>query len=338
VSAIWVYAELDGRGGPASSALELVTKARSLSPDVTAVVLSAGAPDAAEALGEHGAATVFVADDPVYDDYLAQPAAHALARLAGEHRPALVLFGPGYDSRDVAGRLQALLGSALVANVDDILTLDRVRIRTALSLWPGRPGNLRAGVGGTKIVDVRLSGPAPALVIARPKAFAAAPCGGTARVVAVDVSIPAECRRARRAAHHDDEAVGARLEDARIVVAGGRGLEAAANFALLEELARALGGDAAVGATRPVVDAGWAPFAMQIGQTGKTVAPEVYVAVGISGAAQHVVGMRGARCVIAINKDRDAPIFQLADLGVVGDALDVLPAVIAELAAVPATG
>jgi len=259
-----------------------------------------------------------------------------LAQLAGEHRPALVLFGPGYDSRDVAGRLQALLGSALVANVDDVLALDRVRIRTALRLWPGRPGNLRAGVGGTKAVDVRLSRPAPALVIARPKAFDAEPCGGTARVVAVDVSIPADCRRARRTARHEGEAVGARLEDARIVVAGGRGLEAAANFAVLEKLARALGDDAAVGATRPVVDAGWAPFAMQIGQTGKTVAPEVYVAVGISGAAQHVVGMRGARCVIAINKDRDAPIFQLADLGVVGDALDVLPAVIAELAAVPA--
>ena len=336
MSAIWVYAELDGHGAVASSALELLTKARSLSTDITAVVLGAGATDAAEALGEHGAATVFVADDPVYDEYLAQPAAHALAQLAREHRPALVLFGPGYDSRDVAGRLQALLGSALVANVDDVLTVDRVRIRTALRLWPGRPGNLRAGVGGTKVVDVRLWEPAPALVIARAKAFGAQPCGGTARLVAVDVPIPPECRRARRTARHDDETAGARLEDARIVVAGGRGLGAASNFALLEELARALGGGAAVGATRPIVDAGWAPFAMQIGQTGKTVAPDVYVAVGVSGAAQHVVGMRGARYVIAINKDRDAPIFQLADLGVVGDALDVIPAVIAELAAVPA--
>ena len=330
MTAIWVYAELD-RGRVATSALELVTKARTLSADVTAVVLGAGATDAAEALGEHGATTVLVDDAPVYDEYLTEPVAHVLAHLVRERRPPLVLFGPGYDSRDVAGQLQALLGTAVVANVDDVLAADRVRIRTALRLWPGRPGNLRGGIGGTKVVDVRLTGPAPALVSVRAGAFAASPCGGTARVIAVDVPIPDGCRRARRTARHEEETGGVRLEDARVVVAGGRGLEAAENFGLLDELAHAVGEDAAVGATRPVVDAGWAPFALQIGQTGKTVVPDVYVAVGISGAAQHVVGMKRARCVIAINKDREAPIFQLADLGVVGDALEILPDVIADL-------
>jgi electron transfer flavoprotein alpha subunit len=333
VAAIWVYAELDASGGVASPTLELLTKARSLTTEVTAVALGAGATDAADALGAHGATTVLAADDPVYDEYLAEPAAYALAQLVRERPPDLVLFGPGYDSRDVAGRLQAMLGCALVANVDDVVALDRVRLRTALRLWPGRPGNLRGGVGGTKVVDVALAGPAPRLVIARAKAFDATASGGRARLVAVDVAIPEACRRTRRAARHHDESSGTRLEDAKVVIAGGRGLGEAGNFALLDELARAIG-SAAVGATRPVVDAGWAPFGMQIGQTGKTVEPDVYIAVGISGAAQHVVGVKGAHRVVAINKDRDAPIFQLADLGIVGDALEVVPALIAELAGV----
>jgi electron transfer flavoprotein alpha subunit len=333
VAAIWVYAELDAAGGVASPALELLTKASSLTTDVTAVALGTGATEAAAVLGAHGATTVLAADDPVYDEYLAEPAAYALARLVRERRPDLVLFGPGYDSRDVAGRLQAILGCALVANVDDVVAADRVRLRTALRLWPGRPGNLRGGLGGTKVVDVTLAGPAPRLVIARAKAFAATASGGRARLVAVDVAIPEECRRTRRTARHHDEAPGTRLEDAKVVIAGGRGLGEAGNFALLDELAGAIG-KAAVGATRPVVDAGWAPFGMQIGQTGKTVEPDVYIAVGISGAAQHVVGMKGAHRVVAINKDRDAPIFQLADLGIVGDALEVVPALIAELAGV----
>ena len=335
MAAIWVYAELDGAGGVASPALELLTKASSLTPDVTAVALGAGATDAVDMLGAYGATTVLAADDPAYDEYLAEPAAYALAQLVREHRPDLVLFGPGYDSRDVAGRLQAMLGCALVANVDDVVALDRVRVRTALRLWPGRPGNLRGGIGGTKIVDVKLAGPAPPLVVPRAKAFDAAQSGGRARVVAVDLAIPEERRRTRRTAQHHDESPGTRLEDAKVVIAGGRGLGEAGNFALLGELAGAIG-SAAVGATRPVVDAGWAPFGMQIGQTGKTVEPDVYIAVGISGAAQHVVGIKGAHRVVAINKDRDAPIFQLADLGVVGDALDVVRALIAELAGVAA--
>jgi electron transfer flavoprotein alpha subunit len=332
VSGIWVYAELDGRRALASSALELVSKARSLSPDVTAVVLGAGATDAAEALGRHGASTVLVADDVLYDEYLAQPAAHALARLVGEHRPALVLFGPGYGSRDVAGRLQALLGSTLVANVDDVVALDHVRLTVALSLWPGRPGNLRGGIGGAKVVDVRLAGPTPRLVSARARAFDAEPSGGRAEVVAVDVAVPESRKRARRLERIEEGGAGARLEEARVVIGGGRGLQEPANFALLEALAAAIG-NAAVGATRPVVDAGWAPFSMQLGQTGKTVKPAVYIAVGVSGAPQHVVGISGAGYVIAINKDPNAPIFQLADLGIVGDALTVLPAVIEGLKA-----
>jgi electron transfer flavoprotein alpha subunit len=330
VAAIFVYAEVGADGSVDRSALGLLAKARSLADDVAAVALGAGAAAAAPTLGEHGARTVLAGDDPVYDECLAEPAAHVLAQLARERRPDLVLFGPGYDSRDVAGRLQALLGSALVANVDDVTALDRVRLKTPLKLWPGRPGNLRGGIGGAKNVDVSLGGARPALVLTRSEAFEPEPLGGESEVVRVEIEIPGACRRARRIERHEEQG-GAKLEDAQVVVAGGRGLGEAESLSVLDELA-AVFRDAAVGVTRPVVDAGWAPFSRQVGQTGKTVKPEVYIAAGISGAAQHVAGIKGAHRIVAINTDANAPIFQLADLGVVADALEVLRQLVAELA------
>ena len=332
MAGIWVYADLGAGGDVDGSTLELLTKARGLAGEVTAVALGPGALDAAGILGEYGATTVLAGNDAVFDQYPTEPAAYVLAELIRKHSPALVLFGPSYDSRDVAGRLQAMLGSTLVANVDDIVGPDHVRVTVALSLWPGRPGNLRGGVGGAKLVDVKMSGPAPRLAIVRARAFDAEPSGGTAEVVAVDIRVPDGRKRARRLDRIEEGGAGARLEEAKVVVGGGRGLGDPANFALLAGLAEAIG-NAAVGATRPVVDAGWAPFSMQIGQTGKTVKPAVYIAVGVSGAPQHVVGMSGARYIIAINKDPNAAIFQLADLGIVGDALTVVPAVIEELKA-----
>jgi electron transfer flavoprotein alpha subunit len=161
-------------------------------------------------------------------------------------------------------------------------------------------------------------------VLVRPKSFPVEAVGGTAEVVAVEPDAPEEARRVRRVERHEEQAAGPRLEDAKVVISGGRGLQDASNFALLDDLARAIG-DAAVGASRAVVDAGWVPYSYQVGQTGKIVAPDVYIAVGISGATQHVVGMKASKRVIAINKDADAPIFRLADLGLVGDALAVVP-------------
>jgi len=316
VPKVWVYAEV-GPGGVHGSAFELLTKARSLADAVEAVALGPGASDAAAALGEYGARTVFAGDDPAYDECLAQPSAHALVRLIEEHRPDMVLFATTYDSRDVAGRVQARTGSTLMSNVTDLLALDRAQTQI---------------FGGSTLVDVELAGPAPKLVLVRPKSFPAEPSGGTAEVVPVEVEIPDDLTRARRVERHEEAASGPKLEEAKVVIAGGRGLQDPANFALLDELAAAIGG-AAVGATRAVVDAGWVPYSHQVGQTGKTVKPDVYIAVGISGATQHIVGMKGAKRIVAINKDPDAPIFKLADLGVVGDALMVLPQLIEELKA-----
>jgi electron transfer flavoprotein alpha subunit len=310
VPGIWVYADITPAGVD-PSAFELLTKARSLDENVGAVVLGPGATNAASKLGEFGAKTVFASDDEAYADYLAQPAAHALHELIQQHQPELILFGPTYNSRDVAGRLQARTGSTLMTNATDVLSPEYAQTQI---------------FGGTKIVDVTLSGPNPKLVIARPKSFEAEAAGSTAEVVSVDVQIPDELKKAKRVERHEEEASGPKMEEAKVVISGGRGLQDASNFALLDELAKAIG-NAAVGASRAVVDAGWVPYAMQIGQTGKTVKPEVYFAIGISGATQHLVGMKEAKRIIAINKDKDAPIFQVADLGIVGDALKIVPAV-----------
>jgi len=313
VPKIWVFAEV-GPDGPASAALELLTKARELG-DAEAVSLGPGATAAATALGEHGARTVYTSDDAVYDEFLAQPAAHALHALMQEHAPDLILFATTYASRDVAGRLQAKTGSALMSNAIDVAGIDKARTQIA---------------GGTLFVDVELQGSAPRLMLVRPKSFIAEPVGGTADIVAVDVEIPNALRTARRTERHEESASGPKLEEAKVVISGGRGLQDAANFGLLDQLAATLG-NAAVGASRAVVDAGWVPYSYQVGQTGKTVKPDVYIAVGISGALQHVVGMKGAKRIVAINKDPDAPIFRLADLGVVADALQFLPALIDEV-------
>ena len=310
MTSVWVYAEVTPDGAK-PSAFELLTKARSLG-DVAAVALGPGATASAPSLGDHGATTVYASDDDAYADGLGRPQAHALEALAREHAPDLILFSTSYHARDVAGRLQARLGSTLMGNATDVAGPDGAQTQI---------------FGGSRVVDVALDGPVPRLVLLRPKTTVAEPSGGTAEVVPVDVEIPEDLRVARRVERHEESTSGPKLEEAKVVIAGGRGLQDPSNFRLLEELAAAIG-DAAVGASRAVVDAGWVPYSYQIGQTGKSVRPEVYIAVGISGATQHIVGMKASKRIVAINKDPDAPIFRMADLGIVGDALTVVPALI----------
>lgn len=321
MGAVWVYAEL-GPEGPMPSAMELLTKARVLSDDVAAVALGPGASAAAPALGEYGAATVYAGEDPAFAEVVGQAAAHALGELVAERRPSLILFPSSQEGRDVAGRLQASLGCTLMSNATDVTAPDRAITQI---------------FGDTQVVEVALEGPEPRLVLMRPKVVAAELSGGQAEVVPVELSLPAEIPLARRVERHAEAASGPKLEEARVVVSGGRGLQDPSNLRLLERLAQAIGG-AAVGATRAIVDAGWLPYHYQVGQTGKTVKPEVYLAFGISGATQHVVGMKGSKRIVAVNKDPDAPIFSLADLGVVGDALALLPKLIEEVERRKATG
>jgi electron transfer flavoprotein alpha subunit len=227
----------------------------------------------------------------------------------------MILFATDYESRDVAARLAAKTGSTVMSNASDVLSPTKAQTQI---------------FGGTKIVDVELGGPDPKIVLVRPKSFAAEASGGSATVSEVSVQIPDDAKKAKRVERHEEKSEGPRLEDATVVLSGGRGLGDPKNFELLEAIASEIR-NSAVGATRAVVDAGWVPYAMQVGQTGKTVKPEVYIAAGISGASQHQVGMKDSKNIIAINKDPEAPIFQISDVGVVGDALKILPALAEEI-------
>jgi electron transfer flavoprotein alpha subunit len=312
LAAILVYAELS-EGKLASTSLELMSKARELG-DVYALALGSGAKDAAATLGKHGAKVVHVNEDAAFDDYIAEPATEAIASLYEKEKPDLILFGFTSDSREVAGRLSARLGVGLISNASDVTAND---------------GGFVARVpyfGGAKVASMRANGK-PAIVLVRPKSFEASEKGGAAEVKELDVALSDAAKRAHVVERVAEASEKVKLEDARVVISGGRGMGGPQNFPLLEDLAGALGG--AVGASRAVVDAGWVPYSMQVGQTGKSVRPGVYIAVGISGAMQHTVGMKTSKVIIAINKDAEAPIMKMADLGVVGDALKIVPALTA---------
>ncbi len=313
---VWVYAELN-QGKLQTTVLELMAKAREMG-DVDAIALGSGAKAAAATLGKHGATVVHVNEDKAFDDYIAEPATDALALLHQQEPPDLILFGFTSDSREVAGRLAARLGVGLISNAADIAAKD---------------GGFVAKVpyfGGAKVASMRTNNK-PAIVLIRPKSFEPAETGGTAEVKELTVSIGEGSKRAHIVERVVEASEKVKLEDAKVVISGGRGMGGPDNFPLLEALAGALGG--AVGASRAVVDAGWVPYSMQVGQTGKSVRPGVYIAVGISGAMQHTVGMKSSKVIIAINKDAEAPIMKMADLGVVGDALKIVPALTAAVKA-----
>jgi electron transfer flavoprotein alpha subunit len=290
--------------------LGVLSKAAELDDDVSGVVLGSGVRDIASKAGAYGAAKVYVADKPELEQPLPQPRVDALASLLGTQGFDTVLFGATVLSADVAAGLSARLGAGLNWDLTDL-------VRENGSLIGKRPA-----LGDSVYVDVGWTSE-PRLALIRSGTFEPKESGGEAQVEDFDVSFEDFSTVATMLEQAHAESEGPSIEDADVIVAGGRGLGSPDNFKLVEELAQALGG--AVAATRAVVDAGWYPYATQVGQTGKTVAPKLYVACGISGAIQHKVGMQSSGVIVAINKDPNAPIFEFCDLGVVGDLHEIVP-------------
>ncbi len=291
-------------------ALGVLSKAASLGDDVAGVVIGSEVRAIADEAGKFGAARVYVADDPRLEAPLPQPRVDVLAKLVQETNADTVLFANSVLAADTAAGLAARLDAGLNWDLIDVVRNDGNLVGTR----PALQDSVYAEVGWTS---------APRLALIRTGSFEPTASGGSAEVVDVDVQLEDFSTTARMVEQAHEESEGPSIEDADVVVAGGRGLGGPENFTLVEELAKALGG--AVGATRAVVDAGWYPYSAQVGQTGKTVSPKLYIACGISGAIQHKVGMQGSGVIVAINKDPNAPIFEFADLGVVGDVHQVVP-------------
>jgi electron transfer flavoprotein alpha subunit len=289
-------------------ALELLTLARRLGQPV-AVVFGDIEDTIAKALGEYGATRVLLVTDPAIEDYLVAPKAEALAQIAETVQPTAILITSTPEGKEIAGRLAVKLGSGLITDASDIAAEGT----TIQSVFAGNWTVSASVTHGAPVITVKPNAVAPE----------AAPTDPVTEQIEVAVSDAAKTARIlskepKRSSGRPD------LTEAAVVVSGGRGT--GGDFAAVEALADVLGG--AVGASRAAVDAGWYPYAYQIGQTGKTVSPQLYIAVGISGAIQHRAGMQTSKAIVAVNKDREAPIFTLADLGIIGDLHKVLPDVI----------
>ena len=304
-----VYVE-HHEGEPVKGSLGVLGKAARLEDDVSAVLLGSGVEGLAEAVGKHGAARVLVADDPALEAPLPQPRVDVLAGLVESEGFDTVLFGASVLAADVAAGLAARLDAGLNWDLVD------------LELENGKLVGKRPELGDSVIADVGWK-TEPRLALIRSGTFEPVESGGGAEVSKIPVELEDFSTRAVMVEQAHEEASGPSIEDAEVIVAGGRGLGQPESFSLVEDLAKALGG--AVAATRAVVDAGWYPYSTQVGQTGKTVSPKLYIACGISGAIQHKVGMQGSGTIVAINKDPNAPIFEYSDLAVVGDVHEIVP-------------
>ena len=311
MSDVLVVAELV-EGTVGKPTLELLTLARRIGSPVVVAFGEVGEA-AATRLGEYGATRVLTVADPAIAEYLVAPKAEALAQLAGPLTPAAVLLTSTAESKEVAARLAVKLGCGLITDAVDV----HPDGSTTQSVFAGSYTVQAAVTQGCPIITVK------------PNAVTPEPAPTTATVESVTVTISDAARTARIVSVEPKRASGRpELTEAAVVVSGGRGT--GGNFDPVEQLADSLG--AAVGASRAAVDSGWYPHAYQVGQTGKTVSPQLYIAAGISGAIQHRAGMQTSKAIVAVNKDAEAPIFALADLGVVGDLHTVLPAVSDEVA------
>jgi electron transfer flavoprotein alpha subunit len=290
--------------------LSVLSHAAGLGGSVDGVVVGSGLRELAAGAGAYGAATVWAADDDRLAAPLPQPRVDVLAKLVRDEGYDTILFAQSVLAADVAAGLAARLDAGLNWDLTDLV-----------ADGDGLVGK-RPALNDTVLVDAGWTSQ-PRLALFRAGSFDATERGGTAEVQDAAVELEDFSLAAEMVEQAHAEQQGPSIEDADVIVAGGRGLGEAANFELAEQLAQALGG--AVAATRAVVDAGWYPYAAQVGQTGKTVSPKLYVALGISGAIQHKVGMQGAGTIVSINKDANAPIFEFSDLGVVGDLHAIVP-------------
>lgn len=312
---IWVVIELED-GKATRSSLEVLGKAAQLGR-AEAIVLGTAAAEVAPTLGEFGAEKVYVHANTAYDTYLTLPAVDTISDLLKQHSPALLMMATTYNLRDIAARLNVRNNMGLITDATD-LSFDGDTLQVTVP-W-----------GGETVVTATHPQSGTGIVLTRPKAFSVAQYEGrAAEIETLNVTLNPTSQTIKILENVEVPTEGPALEEATVIVSGGRGLLKAENYRLVEELAAALGG--AAGATRAIVDAGWLPYSYQVGQTGKTVKPTLYVAVGISGAIQHLAGMKGSKYIVAINKDENAPIFSVADLGIVGDALTILPKVTEEV-------
>ena len=303
---------LEHHGDELSKAgLGVLSKAATLGDgDLSAAIIGAGVRALADEAGKYGAKKVYVADDAQLETPLPQPRVDVLAQLVRDRSVDTVLFANSVLAADVAAGLAARLDAGINWDLADLVSDD------------GKLVGKRPALQDSVYVDVGWKSE-PRIALFRSGSFDPNATGGSAEVEELQVALEDFSSAARMVDQAHEESEGPSIEDAQVIVAGGRGLGGPENFTLVEELAKALGG--AVGATRAVVDAGWYPYATQVGQTGKTVSPKLYIACGISGAIQHKVGMQNSGVIVAINKDPNAPIFEFSDLGVVGDVHEVVP-------------
>ena len=297
---------------------EVVTAAQRLGGSVEAVVCGIGPVQGTDQVGKFGADKIVTLANPAFAKYAPEACAQALAERAKEGGYRTIVFAASATGKDLAPRVAAKLGVAVAADITDLATDGGAIVVT------------RPVYAGKALLKVKVAAQ-PAVLSLRPNVFTPVerPKGGAAETVAVNVPpgggrVTVREIKAAPAGTLD-------VAEAQVIISGGRGLKEPANFKVLEELARAFGGKAAVGASRAVVDAGWRAHADQVGQTGKTVSPSLYIAVGISGAIQHLAGMRTSKVIVAINKDKDAPIFKVADYGVVGDLFEIVPKLTEEI-------
>ena len=326
---LWVYLETD-EGNAKNVGYELLNPGRlmadKLGEALVAVVMGENVEDVAKEAIAYGADQVLLVQGPEYRNYNTDAATYAMCQLIEKYQPSIVLYGATNNGRDLGPRVACTLKTGLTADCTGLDIDDETKL--LMSTRPTFGGNLMATIA---CPDHR-----PQMSTVRPGVFKKPlkDDSRTGEIVTEELHLDPALIRVHLVERIKEVAEAVNLEEAEIIVSGGRGVKGPEGFQLIQELADVLGGT--VGASRAAVDAGWIPHAHQVGQTGKTVAPKIYIACGISGAIQHLAGMSGSDTVIAINKDENAPIFEAADYGIVGDLFQVIPALIAEIKAVKA--